>query len=67
MNTATADARHGTVAGRPGASRLRRSAGGKMLAGVADGTARYLNADVTRVRVIIAAPALLTGAGTANR
>jgi phage shock protein PspC (stress-responsive transcriptional regulator) len=36
-----------------------------MLAGVAGGIARYLNADVTLVRVIIAALALLTGAGVA--
>ena len=36
-----------------------------MLAGVASGIARYLNADVTLVRVIIAALALLTGAGVA--
>ena len=33
-----------------------------MLAGVARGIARYLNADVTLVRVIIAALALFTGA-----
>ena len=36
-----------------------------MLAGVAGGIARYLNADVTLVRVIIAALALFTGAGAA--
>ena len=36
-----------------------------MLAGVAGGIARYLNADVTLVRVIIAALALFTGAGVA--
>jgi len=34
-----------------------------MLAGVAGGIARYLNADVTLVRVIIALLALFTGAG----
>jgi phage shock protein PspC (stress-responsive transcriptional regulator) len=34
-----------------------------MLAGVASGIAHYLNADVTLVRVVIAAPALFTGAG----
>jgi phage shock protein PspC (stress-responsive transcriptional regulator) len=32
---------------------------------VADGIARYLSADVTLVRVIIAALALFTGAGVA--
>jgi phage shock protein C len=36
-----------------------------MLGGVAGGLARYLGADVTLVRVIIAALALLTGAGAA--
>ena len=36
-----------------------------MLAGVAGGIARYLNADVTLVRVILAALALFTGAGVA--
>ena len=34
-----------------------------MLAGVAGGIARYLNADVTLVRLIIAALVLFTGAG----
>ena len=59
MNTATA----GT--GQPRACQLRRSGDDKMLAGVAGGIARYLNADVTLVRVIIAALALFTGAGVA--
>ena len=36
-----------------------------MLSGVAGGIARYLNADVTLVHVIIAALALFTGAGVA--
>jgi phage shock protein PspC (stress-responsive transcriptional regulator) len=36
-----------------------------MLAGVAGGLARYLEADVTMVRVIIAALALCTGIGVA--
>ena len=44
---------------------LRRSADDKMLAGVAGGLARYLNLDVTLVRVGIAALTLLTGAGAA--
>ncbi len=38
-----------------------------MLAGVAGGIARYLDADVTLVRVIIAALALFTGAGLAGQ
>ena len=63
MNTTTADARSATFAGQPGAGQLRRSGDERMLAGVAGGIARYLNADVTLVRVIIAALALFTGAG----
>ncbi len=65
MNTTTADARSATLTDRPGAGQLRRSAGDRMLAGVAGGIARYLNADVTLVRVIIAALTLFTGAGAA--
>ncbi len=65
MNTATADARYATAADQPEARQLRRSGDDKMLAGVAGGIARYLNADVTLVRVIIAALALVTGAGVA--
>ena len=65
MNTTTADARSATVTGQPQAGQLRRSADDKMLAGVAGGIARYLNADVTLVRIIIAALVLFTGAGVA--
>jgi phage shock protein PspC (stress-responsive transcriptional regulator) len=65
MNTTTADARSATIIGQPQARQLRRSAGDKMLAGVAGGIARYLNTDVTLVRIIIAALVLFTGAGVA--
>ena len=65
MNTTTADARSATFADQPEAGQLRRSGDERMLAGVAGGIARYLNADVTLVRVIIAALALVTGAGVA--
>ena len=65
MNTTTADARSATVTGQPEAGQLRRSGDDKMLAGVAGGIARSLGADVTLVRVIIAALALFTGAGAA--
>jgi phage shock protein C len=65
MNT-TADAGPGTFTSQPAARQLRRSRDDKMLAGVAGGIARYLNADVTLVRVvIIAALVLLTGTGVA--
>ena len=65
MNATTADAGSAAVTGQPGAGQLRRSGDDKMLGGVAGGIARYLNADVTFVRVIIAALALFTGAGVA--
>ena len=65
MNTSTADTRSATLTDQPGTGQLRRSADDRMLAGVAGGIARYLDADVTLVRVIIAALALFTGAGMA--
>ena len=65
MNTTTADAGSAALNGQPGARQLRRSGDGKMLAGVAGGIACYLNADVTLIRVIIAALALSTGTGVA--
>ena len=65
MNTATADPGFTTTTDRPAARQLRRSADDRMLAGVAGGIARYLGADVTLIRVIIAALALLNGAGLA--
>ena len=57
--------RSATTTDQPEARPLRRSADDKMLGGVAGGVARYLDADVTLVRVIIAALALLTGVGVA--
>ncbi len=46
---------------RTGGRRLSRSADDRMLAGVAGGIARYLDIDVTLVRVGIAVLTLLTG------
>jgi phage shock protein C len=54
MNTSTADTGCATKSDEPTARQLRRSASDRMLAGVAGGIARYLEADVTLVRVIIA-------------
>jgi phage shock protein PspC (stress-responsive transcriptional regulator) len=65
MNATTADPGPATAAGQPRAGQLRRSADDKMLAGVAGGLARWLDADVTLVRIIIAALVLFTGAGAA--
>ncbi len=64
MNTSTADTGSAFITDQP-ARRLRRSADDRMLAGVAGGIARYLDVDVTMVRVIVAALALFTGAGVA--
>ena len=65
MNATTAEARFALVNDKPEDRQLRRSGDDRMLAGVAGGIARYLNADVTLVRVIIAALVLCTGAGVA--
>jgi phage shock protein PspC (stress-responsive transcriptional regulator) len=46
-------------------ARLSRSADDRMLAGVAGGIARYLDVDVTLVRIGIAALTLLTGTAAA--
>ena len=60
MNTVTAGAGSATVN-----DRLRRSGDDKMLAGVAGGIARYLNVNVTLVRLFIAALVVFSGAGAA--
>lgn len=77
MSTTTADAEFDTTTHhtddradyrtdpRTGARRLSRSADDRMLAGVAGGIARYLDVDVTLVRVGIAALTLLTGTAAA--
>ena len=59
-STTANDDRYDHRAGyRPG-RRLTRSTDDRMLAGVAGGLARYLNVDVTLVRVVIAALTLVT-------
>ena len=63
MNTATAGAGSATVNDQPEAIQLRRSGDDKMLAGVAGGIARYLNVNVTLVRLLIAALVVFTGVG----
>ena len=65
MSTTTADTAYATTNDQHEAVRLRRSTDDRMLAGVAGGIARYLNADATLVRIGIAALVLLTGAGAA--
>ena len=65
MNTSTSDAERTSINDEPMTRQLRRSANDRMLAGVAGGIARYLNTDVTLVRVITAVLALCTGVGAA--
>ncbi len=65
MSTSTADTGSATMTEQSAARQLRRSADDRMLAGVAGGIARYLGADVTLVRLIVAALALFAGAGVA--
>ena len=61
MNTTTENDTQSTTAyDRPARQELRRSTDDRMLAGVAGGVARYLNVDVTLVRVVIAALTLIT-------
>jgi phage shock protein PspC (stress-responsive transcriptional regulator) len=61
MSTNTAYAPFAAPADQSGARRLRRSADDRMLGGVAGGIARYLDIDVTIVRVAVVALTLLTG------
>ena len=61
MSTNTADAPFAAPADQYEARRLRRSADDRMLGGVAGGVARYLDIDVTIVRVAVVALTLLTG------
>jgi phage shock protein PspC (stress-responsive transcriptional regulator) len=63
MSTTTAGAWSATVNDQPEVRQLRRSGDDRMLAGVAGGIARYLDVDVTLVRIVVAALALFTGAG----
>jgi phage shock protein PspC (stress-responsive transcriptional regulator) len=66
MNTTTADTESETFTEQPEQpkqrqlSQIRRSGEDKMLGGVAGGIARYLDVDVTLVRVVIAVLAMFT-------
>lgn len=65
MNATTEQDQSATVNDQPPARQLRRSAEGAMLGGVAAGLARYFDADVTLIRVILVALFLLPGPGPA--
>jgi phage shock protein C len=58
MNTTTANSQ---ATDQP--AQLRRPADDRMIAGVAAGIARYLGADVTAVRIILAVLVFVGGAG----
>ena len=60
MNTATANTEFTTTTDQPAPRQLRRSAGDRMLGGVAGGIAKYFDVDATLVRVIIAAHILFS-------
>lgn len=63
MNATTAGTGSATGTDQTAARPLRQ-ADDRALAGVAGGTARYLDTDVALVRAIITAPALFSGAFT---
>ena len=63
MSTATAENGSTTTGDQPAARQLRRSTDDKMLAGVASGLARYLDVDVTLVRIVFAVLAVVGGVG----
>src|SRR6266581_4645177 len=66
MNTTTANQEptdQTSPAPQPLAQPLSRPIQGRMLAGVAAGIARYLNVDVTIVRIVFAVLAIVGGAG----
>jgi phage shock protein PspC (stress-responsive transcriptional regulator) len=62
-DTQSADTQSTTANDPRAARRLTRSTDDRMLAGVAGGVARYLNADVTLVRLAFAALTLMSGVG----
>ena len=65
MNATTAQDQSTTVNDQSRTRQLRRSADGAMLGGVGAGLARYFDADVTLIRVILVALFLLPGPGPA--
>jgi phage shock protein C len=60
MNTTTENTQS-TTYDRPARQELRRSADDRMLAGVAGGLARYLDVDVTLVRIAFAVLTVVGG------
>jgi phage shock protein PspC (stress-responsive transcriptional regulator) len=65
MSTSTAETGYAPTNDRLTTRQLRRSATDKMLGGVAGGIARYLDVNVTLVRIVVAVLALTTGLGLA--
>jgi phage shock protein PspC (stress-responsive transcriptional regulator) len=63
MSTSTSDTGYAPTNDGLTTRQLRRSATDKMLGGVAGGIARYLDLNVTLVRIVVAVLALSTGVG----
>lgn len=63
MNETITPSPETTTSHQPAPQMLRRDSSGKMLAGVASGLARYLDVDVTLVRIVFAVLAIVGGVG----
>jgi phage shock protein PspC (stress-responsive transcriptional regulator) len=61
--TTTTENPESTTCDRPAARELRRATDDRMLGGVVGGLARYLDVDVTLLRVVFAALTVMGGAG----
>ena len=63
MNNTITSSPEPTTTNDPVPRGLRRNSGDKMVAGVASGLARYLDADVTLVRIVFAVLSIVGGVG----
>jgi phage shock protein PspC (stress-responsive transcriptional regulator) len=63
MNETITSSPETTTSHQPAPRDLRRDSSDKMLAGVASGLARYLDADVTLVRIVFAVLSIVGGVG----
>ncbi len=63
MNNTLTSGPESTTTRRPAPQAISRNASDKMIAGVASGLARYLDADVTLVRIVFAVLSIIGGVG----
>ena len=63
MNDTITSSPETTTSHQPAPQSLRRDTSDKMLAGVASGLARYLDVDVTLVRIVFAVLSIVGGVG----